>query len=584
MSISRGEQELLDKLGSYWKEGAAARDDAAVDWKRHVDLGQRGKMWPDRRPSYKVDAVMNFIGPIVEKKTALLTDGRPTMQVLSRKPVVMGQDDDLGEVAKVLTSTIMGILDEGMFEDKLTELVFYEQYFGMAYTNVPWVKSLNFGKGDIDTVIVDPRMCVFDPFVRRTYALNTGEYFAIEGVCPTEELRDTYSKRADDIKADFSEQATEKSDSLYVKIRKILGKSTEGRTRVSTIPRSIKREYWIKDRKKEKDEKGKMVRVYPNWRVIRVAGGCIVSDSVNPYWDGDLPYDAMSWDFNVDDAYGLNEIMKHEMPQVMFNKILAGVVENIIAMGNGIWMGEKTALSPDEWNKLNNAPGQLVKYRPGTKIDRKDPPSMPSYIMRVLEMLPQAMEKISTITEVMEGRKPGQVTSGNAIDSLQTAAQTAIRLKARQLESLEKKIGQKLISRIFEYFSEDRVFHLWGGGEGYEQFIYLRKNILESLDKHNIPLKSAHEHFIFKVVPTSSLATTKWQKGLIAMQLFNSQIIDDEEVLEVIEWPNRAAVMKRVMEKKASGTMPPRQPTRQKMSKQMLGGGSEQAMQKPRGK
>jgi hypothetical protein len=136
-------------------------------------------------------------------------------------------------------------------------------------------------------------------------------------------------------------------------------------------------------------------------------------------------------------------------------------------------------------------------------------------------------------------------TSGVAIEQLATMAQTTIRLKARQLEGLIQRIGQKLIPRIFAYYTTDRIFNLVGNNGKPEKYLFQRQIIRDVIEKRGM---SAFRDYQFKVVPTSSLAITKWQKGLIATQLFQLGLIDHEAALEALEWPNRDEMLKRMQE------------------------------------
>ena len=575
MAISEGEKKFLTYLGNMYDEGARFRDKVAQDWKHAIEV-MKGNVWPTKRPRYKVDATMNFLAQVVERKTALLTDSKPQATVLSRRR-------GLDPVCEILQKVIEGIFEERSWEQKITEFVFMEQHFGLCAINTCFDKALNWGRGDIDFPPIDPRTFVFDPFVRRSYNLNDGEYFCLETARPTDYLRDKYSKRADDIKSDFSSDESVKDDSFLAKVRTFFRGGKEEQGMSSVVPRSIVRDYWVRDRKTKKD--GKLE--FPAWREVLVAGGCIVSDGAGPYIDGNISYDMMDWDFNVDSAYGGNEVGKLEMPQIMFDKVLATVIENAILMSNGIWIGDSNALSDKDWERLSNEPGSQVRKRPGAELRREGGLPLPANLTQVLTLLLTGLEKLSSITEVSEGRKPGQVTSGAGIEALQLAASTAIRLKARQIESLVQRVGQKLIARIFQYYTEDRVFHLVGEAGGIEQYIYERGVIRKAVEEGGGTMLSAFQDYTYKVVPASSLALTKWQKGLISMQLFQAGAIDREALLEAIEYPNREEILKRTIEKQQSGEEPLRLPKGQKLPKSILHGGAsshpEQGFQHPHG-
>lgn len=537
MTISTGEQSVLNYLDKLYLEGAQARSKASSTWDTAIKT-IKGDVWPSKRAKYKISAVMNFLAQIIERKAALLTDSRPTISVTSRKQI----DDP---VAEILQKTIEAILDEKSFEQKLTEFVMLEEYFGFALFNTCWDKTLDYGKGDVDLVVIDPRCFIFDPWVTRSWNLQHGEYAALETSRPTELLINQYHEKRDDIKADLTTGLVN-ADSFLQKLRTLFNFEKTNPEKTSVIPRSIVRDWWIRDRKtKRQGEEGLM---FPNWRHIIVAGGTIVEDGSNPYLDGQLPFDGMEWGFDVDSAYGKNEVSGLESPQILFNKILAGVVENAILMGNGIWVGDLDALSKEEWKRLTNEPGGQVKKRPGRELRRDTPPPLPTYIMSSLELLINGLEKLSGITEVTEGRRPGQVTSGVAIESLAVMAQTTIRLKARQLEGIIQRIGQKLIPRIFAYYTTDRVFNLVGDAGKVKQYHYQREKIRELIQREGM---SAFQDYQFKVVPASSLALTKWQKGLMATQLFQLGLLDEKGALDALEYPNRDEILQRMAESKA---------------------------------
>ena len=562
--ISKAEQEFISYLDSLYQEGARFREQMQETWTKALQF-LSGKMWPERRPKYKVDALLNFLSQIIEKKTSILTDSKPTAFVTSRH--AGGKFDP---VCEILQKTIEAIFEECNWEQKLTELIFIEQAFGIGAVNTCYNAALDWGRGDIDIVILDPRNFVFDPFVIRSYSLNDGEYFCFETIRPTSYLKDRYPQRADDIKPDFTEGTTSTTDALYMKRRRLFSEAKEGRPTGSVIPRSIVREYWIKDRK-TRTETGE--KAYPNWREVVVAGGVIVEDGANPYIDGNIPIDLMHWDLNLDSAYGYNEISKLESPQLMLNKIVASIVENVILMGNAIWIGDANALTPEQWDRLSNAPGEHVKKRPGSELRREPGVPLPPYITNVIGFLLSGLEKLSSITEVMEGRRPGQLTSGVAIESLQLAASTAIRLKARQIEHLIQRIGQKLIWRIFQYYTEDRVFTLVGNGQRFDKFVYTRSLMRETLEREGMSITTAFKDFVFKVVPASSLAMTKWQKGLIAAQLYQMGAIDREALLEAVEFPNREEILARTIEKQQAGVEPVGVRKPQKLPRSVLRGG-----------
>jgi hypothetical protein len=246
-----------------------------------------------------------------------------------------------------------------------------------------------------------------------------------------------------------------------------------------------------------------------------------------------------------------------------------------------MWIGDRDALSDKEWNRLNNEPGTYVRKRPGRDLRREAGISLPPSLTQVLTMLATAIKELGGDTEAAGGRKPGQVTSGQGIEALQLAATTTVRLKARQVEYLIQNIGQKIVSRIFQYLDDDRAYKLLGDTQDVQQFLYERGKLKEALDQANIKLLNAHEFFQFKVAPASSLSMTKWQRGLIAVQLYQLGAIDRQAVLEAMEYPNWEEVLKRTKDEQASGEEPMGAKKGAKIPKQTLKAHQEMAIQHP---
>jgi hypothetical protein len=189
-------------------------------------------------------------------------------------------------------------------------------------------------------------------------------------------------------------------------------------------------------------------------------------------------------------------------------------------------------------------------------------------------MLAQGMRELSGDTDASGGRKPGQVSSGAGVELLQMAASTTLRLKARQVEYMIGKIGQKVLSRILQYYDDERVFNLIGDENHYKEYVFERARLKESLDNAKVPFQDAYQFFQFKVVPASSLSMTKWQKGLIATQLFQLGAIDREALLDTIEFPNREEILARTIDKQKSGEEPARASKGMKIPKNLMRAGA----------
>jgi len=278
-----------------------------------------------------------------------------------------------------------------------------------------------------------------------------------------------------------------------------------------------------------------------------------VHDDANPYWDGVHPYDMMDWYVDVDTPWGLSEISALKNPQTLYNKIIEVLIENGMLMNNGMWIADYNAFDVDGWKQLTNIPGGIIKKRPGTEVRRDAPAGLPPSLMQLATYLENFIEKEPGIHE-LTGKKPGQVQSGLGVEAMQQMAAAMIRIKSRALESLLQRVGQKFISRVIQFFTTDRILYGIGPSGDFKEYLFVRKHFHEALSAE--ALKDAHRDFRFRVIPGSSLSMTKTQKGLLAAELMKIGAVDDQAVLEAIEFPNWKEVLERTKMKQQAGLMP----------------------------
>jgi hypothetical protein len=505
-------------------------------WNEIPDFYRGNSQWGEERPSHKLSPVLNFVQQSIERKVSQMTDTKPYMDILP-------YHDPLNEVAQALEAIVASKWSEQSLDMTLTDVVFFSELYGTCGVNTCYDKMID----DITVKCVDPRCLNFDPMVMSSQDLWMAEYVRLDTVLPTSLLKQKYPAKASEIQDDapFTFKKPVEKGLTGRQVRKPI---SHVRGNKGAIKRSIVKEYWLKDRSMARGKEK-----YPGGRHITVGGGAIVQDGANPYWDSRHPIDILDWHRNPDSAWGQGDVLGLMELQRLINKLIAVVSENGILMTNAIWMGDSNALTAKDWDALDNVPGLKVKKRPGSKLERVSPPPLSQSVFQLIAYLEKALEKLSGHTEVVQGKSPGEVKSGIAIEALQTAAMSLIRLKARSLESLIERAGQKLIARIFQYETNDRMMWRVAGGEEYEAFQFFRAALTDKTKFPNGP-KDAWKDFLFKIRPGSSLSQSNWQKSLVAMQMYSAQpepLIDRQAVLETMDWPGRYDIQKRLDEKKS---------------------------------
>ena len=551
------DEKLLKRLNAYWEEGKKMRDIISKDWDNNPEM-LKGDQLAKNRPAHKPPAVLNKLRSVSERKIALMTDTKPKFSVTPGK-----SGTGYPKVADVLKDTTDAWWDDQSIDQVIARGLYYPINFGVMITKMPWSRK----EKEIQLKVIDPRRFVFDPHITSPAELHRAEYVVEEEFPPLAEVKMFNPEKTKDLK-----EYTKPKQGLLAQARDRFMRGMGGgsafnkeREQLTAVPRCWVRHFWLQDysvTKKEvkviRDKKEVIeevsVRKYPGGRYIIVAGNDIIlHDEANPYWDGVHPYDMMDWYVDVDTAYGVSEVSALKNPQIIYNKIIEVLVENGMLMNNGAWIADYNAFDADGWKQLTNIPGQIIKKRPGTEVKRDAPGGVPSNLLQLATYLENFIEKEPGISE-LQGKKPGQVQSSLGVESLQMMAAAMIRIKARALESLLQRVGQKFISRVIQFYTQDRILYSIGPSGDFKEYNFVRDVFHKAISAAS--LIDAHRDFRFRVMPGSSLSMTKTQKALMAAELFKIGAVDDQAVLEAIEWPNWKEVLQRTKEKIASGQMP----------------------------
>ena len=535
------EVRFKEKLQGIYTEAAQNKENYSSNWRSYIDF-LRGKQWPDRRPSHKISAILNFLIENIERKTALLTDTKPLPKVIARS-------DSAQNTADILNTILGMIFESSSFAQAVSETVENAQVLGTGALGTLYDPDTDAGRGGVSIVSYDPRAVYFDPLVRKSYLLSEGEYVIVEDVWSLEKARDIFPKRANMYQADagLSRFVSQKQEGFFASIKSKVFKPREDKLTTSEVPRVYVREFWLRDRSKKSDSD--TYRFHNASRKVVMIGEVIADDGDNPYNDGQFPLDLYGWHTDFDSAWSWGDVELLKSPQELMNKIIATVLENIALMSNAIWIGDQDALTKEEWIRLNNAPGSYVKKRPGRELRRDPGVPLPNYVLEALGMLETGSEKVTGMVDVMRGIRTGQVSSGVGIESLQMMAQALIRLRARALEAVHERVGRKLISRVFQYYKPDKIFEVLRETKDIDAKTIepIVSELLKPLDKRK---KDAWTDIAFSIEPWSSLGLAKTQRRIESMRLYELKAIDDEALLNDLEYPHRNKVLERIHSKR----------------------------------
>jgi hypothetical protein len=276
------------------------------------------------------------------------------------------------------------------------------------------------------------------------------------------------------------------------------------------------------------------VRKYPNGRIIAWVGNTLLRDEESPYEHGRCPYvrffrytvpDKNYFFGEIDQIIPLQEELNKRKSQAIDLLNLCVNPPMIVYQGSGI-----------DTNKVTNRPGLMLTSNVPVDQAAKwlQMPNIPSAMFVQMSTINQDIDTVSGIHDATQGRKPTGVTAGIAIEAIQEAAQTRLRLAARFLEWSLKHASELILSIIWQYYKEPRTIRKRGAeGWTYKDVNFGNRELQGGLPN-------------VKIQAGSTLPMNKSVLKQQALQLFQLQAIDQRALLEIFDFPNIEATISRM--------------------------------------
>lgn len=554
-------------------------------WLKNHEL-IRGKHFPTTQSKYPMVPI-NLFHVAFSTTVANLTDNKPKFDIVPHDDRAKAKQPILHEAA----STWWRRTNQ---QGKLTATVKNKEKYGTTIEKMLFDTSLRGGRGEIDVAIVDPFK--FFPWPNIQDIQRMPRFFEIEIM----DLEDIYRMWPESGK-------TVAPDSAY---SELVGKEREevrgGTQSRNTFPdnlpsnyaedggrdskeynlkRAMVYEMWLKDytmvpifeqqqvflegavdntgqpipaidefgqpitQEVEAGEKPK----YPGFiRVIHFAnsGKVVLDDVPNPSLNPNLPEEQASqtylWDrypyqnsdSNTDDTnfWGYSGVEQVETLVLQINKKVSQIAAYIdktarptliMPMNAGIEKHQISNLPGQTWWPVNHMVAQYIRYLAV--------PPLPSDFYKYIELLLRLVDIVTGIHEVTEGRRPTGVTAASAIMALQEKAETIFREKIRNNDALIEERGRMWVGLAQNWYNEPRKLQMSGKnasaqGEFQE---YRAEDFIEG-------------EFSFTVVSGSTMPKSIFTQQEHAIQLFQSGVIDQREILEKFNWANIEEVIQRM--------------------------------------
>jgi hypothetical protein len=551
-----------------------------TNWVSNVKFAE-GKQWRERRPSYRHSEVLNLTHAAIQSIIPILTDNRPNIETLPQEP------DDF-EFSEIMTQILRAKWDQRGFSQILAEGIVDLSTIGTVISKQEWDEEAQFGLGDYEFELVDPIHCYPDPNARD---VNDKFCRRFQTAVPTdlEEVKRRYPKWAHLIKPNvgdmpLSQQARIETEDDY-RVRSV---SDYDMLLQSDRPRDAERpnqvllittyahsdeveEYEIMEKDKDGQEikKFQTKKKFPNGRKIVHANGILLEDGENPFIDGKFPYARGVDHIRPRTFWGMGEVEQLRGPQEMINKLISYTMDVLILMGNPIWVVDSD--SGVDTDNIVNQPGLVVEKNPNTEVRRESGVQLQPFILQTLDRLVNLFDQISGVNDVSRGATPSSNASGVAIDMLQEAAQTKLRLKSRNIEHWLTQVGKQHVARILQYYKIPRIVRLTGNEDAGKFF---KVAIDEKVDEENESQMVMQIQEVGRNEETGEMVSTdirevvakgnldviiatgttlpfaKAKRESQATKLFEMGIYDEGDYLDDIQHPRRDKILQKLQERK----------------------------------
>ncbi len=527
------EQCLLKALDAIADEACRVKDHWVkdTDLTRDLDL-YRGKLKGNADDRY-FDC--NFVGAFIDRMVAQLTDNRPIIRLENRKA-------GISKVARSVEKVIQCVWDEskvqrGLF--KLANNAAVNRSAGL-YTgfdtdlNTPNVELLRIGQ-----VLIDPN-------VVESGQVDSAEYVRIERVMTLSEIRAKFPGRGALVKSDVNVSTIGQEPKKRTSMLDAFRQTTVSK---DTIPRARVYEWFIQDRQTADDG----TRLFPSYRRIICSDDVVLWDGPNPFWDGRIPVDWFDWMVDPEHIWGHSESARLRKMQLAFNQLIDGLVENQLLTNIISVVGDADALPPEQWKKLQNIKSSLLlqKKNRNSTLTVTPPAPFGQDKIQIARSIFTYAQLLTGVTDVTLGDAPGSLQSGLAIEGLQEGANLMTRARASRLEDLMARVGQKLIARVFQFVTSDRVFTMVGPTAEAVAYAMARAELF--VDDAGQPMTPAAQRealrfMRFSVLPGSSAPGSRLARARMMAELVKLGAASRRDVLLAADFQDPDEMLKRAQE------------------------------------
>lgn len=525
------EQKLQELVFGKYKEAKKHRQAYDKDWERWYKL-YTGQHWEGNRPDWKSTPVVNFIFSNIETILPILTDSSPQLMCAPTEP----SDTQTAEVMSELLKKAWVTNDMDL---KLPTIVKNSLKYGTGFAKVWWREPEIDGElGDVEVSVVDPRHIFPSPgaidlkdAAWLVYAANVPIAY-VESMYPDAKGRLVGGIWEEDLtvqKTITSSTGGSSGSGVTGPIPSATGGDGTGSSSSTSWPVSGS------DGKPSVD-RSKLVTLIELWhrkngRVWQTvcANGLVLRNEESPFEHNHFPF-VKFIDYTIPSSFwGMGEIQQLERLQDFINRRRGQTQDILRICGNPPLVADaNSGINP---KAMTTRPGTIIYKNPQTEVKWLTPPQLPAALFEIQALDKQDFDAVSGIYDVTQGRRPTGLEAGKAIQALQEAAQTRLRLKVRNLEASLRQLGVQMLALIQQFYTEERVIRLVGGDPRNPRFITINQVIVDN-SGNAVRINDVNTgKYDVEIGVGSTLPVDKARRYEEAKELFQLGVIDRQTFL-----------------------------------------------------
>ena len=571
------DQQCVRHVMKLFKRAKKYRSRYDRNWLHYYKMF-RGDQWDGiKMPRYRQKEIINMVWQAIQSNMPLQTDVRPKLSFIPEDP----SDQPFAEVLNKISEHDW---ESNNWLEQLSCVILDGYLYGTGISKQAYDPEAKMGVGCATYKSIDPFYFYPDPNAEDVNDSKC-EYVIFAEPVDTERLKRAFPEFEDEIKADVRDVI--KSSKTALNDFKIRTQATdrempditwtEGQEKDRPMTLLITAYMKPADMEKEDEEteevdedgtpKVKTIvrKKFPYGRKVIIASGLKLFESELPFQHGDFPFAKYVNYVLPREFYGVSEVEQLESPQRIFNKLINASLEILNYMGNPIWITDTS--SGVDPHKLVNRTGLVVEKEPNSEVRREPGVQLSGTALSFIDRMESWFNNVAGTQDVSRGQTPGSVTAASAIEQLQDAARTRIRQKQRNLDAYLRKVGQQYVDIILEKYSAPRIVRVTNNNDdaqyfkvsisqadGEEKVNAIIHQYREKDDGTIVPDNELKQMYIagrfdVRVNTGSSLPFARSDKEEKVLALFDRQILDAEEVLNAMEYPNREEILVRLKER-----------------------------------